>query len=341
MEDLNKFVQGLEDDDEIFATHAHCTDGFVAATMIRYAFPHAKIVPIGYWYLNDPMASSLKKLKYRGIVDLVPFNVHPVDFWVDHHISAMNRQVNAKRIRFDVDGDSGSYQLLLSGFLPELPDYLIELAALTRITDTASYSILPPFEPEIDFHNLLRFPFAYVENLEEIDTQIQRKAYLLDDAVATAFDFWDWQKLVNKFASSGFIAIETVQDKINKMREERKKAYEIVQGFPIADFVAFVTQDEKHDVFAIRRYLQARGPKIVASLTEGHNGFRISLRRAKHLSPEENTKIQLHKLAAKMSGGGHAAASGGFSTDLESALKKMENWANEHGLKFVWVDLRD
>ncbi|RMG20169.1 MAG: hypothetical protein D6732_28945 [Methanobacteriota archaeon] len=338
--DLGRYLQTLSEDDIVFATHAHCTDGMVAASMIRYAFPHAKIVPIGYWFLNDPLASSLKKIKYTGIIDLAPFNELPTEFWVDHHLSAMNNRINAKKIRFDVDGDSGSYQLLLSGFLPELPDYLIELAVLTRITDTASYTILPPYEPEESFTELLQYPFSYIDDLSKVELQIQRKAYLLDDAVATSFDFWEWQNLVNEFASSGFNAISNRLDKIKEIRDGRKVAFNMVKEMPISDFVAFIVPDEKYDVFAIRRYLLAKGPKAVVSLTEGHNGYRISLRRAKNLSPEFSSKIQLNQLAEQLNGGGHAAASGGFSKDLEYAIDTMRNWAEEKGLKFIQIDLR-
>lgn len=340
LEDVEGFVNEFEDDDEIFATHGHCTDGFIAAVMLRYAIPHAKILPLDYWFLNEPKAKPLRELPFKGIVDLAPFNVATVEFWVDHHLSAVGKKVNAKRIRFDCDGDSGSYQLLLSGFLGEFPDHIVELVALTRITDTASYTILPPYEPENHLDELLQFPYAYVDDLNKVNKQIQRKAYLLDDAVSTAFDFWDWQQLVNKFASKGFEAIKEILPKINEKRAERRIAYDIAQKLPVSDFVAFIVPDEKYDVFALRRYLQARGPKAIGSITESHNGFRISLRRAKGLSAEENSQIQLHLLAERLKGGGHAAASGGFSEDLETALKEMKAWASEAGLKFEFVDLR-
>jgi hypothetical protein len=133
----------LEEERPFYAVHGHCTDGGTAGAMIRYAIPEAAIIPIDYWILNDPIARPLlQELPWKGIVDLEPFNQSKIDFWVDHHLSSVGKPVNSHRIRFDVDGDSGAWQLLLSSFIGEMPDHLVELAVMTRTTDTAGRYML-------------------------------------------------------------------------------------------------------------------------------------------------------------------------------------------------------
>ncbi len=342
LEELDRLLETIEPDDRLFATHGHCTDGAVAAAMVRNAVPYAKIIPIDYWYLNNEDAGHiLKQLPFEGIIDLAPFNLRQVKFWVDHHVSSIGHPLNAKQVRFDADGDSGSYQLLLSGFLGEFPQYVVELATLTRITDTASYTMIPPDNELENLEGILQVPFYFFDDLKKVNETIQQRAYLLDDAVASCYALKDWNKLVNSLASKGLEGIIRFLPQINELRKERKKAYEIAQELKTSDCVVVILSDEQYDVFSIRRYLQNRGPKVVISLTQGHDGFRISLRRSKGLSPQLNSKIQLHELAKKLGGGGHAAASGAFSKTLEKAMEEIKNWCGSLDLKLVVHDLRE
>ena len=47
---------------------------------------------------------------------------------------------------------------------------------------------------------------------------------------------------------------------------------------------------------------------------------------------DDNEKIQLHELAKKLNGGGHAGASGGFCELYEDALLTISKWATTHEL---------
>ncbi len=66
----------------------------------------------------------------------------------------MSIHSNANKIRFDAYGDSGAYQLLLSNFLGGLPRHLVELAVMTRTTDTAGYKTEPPIDKFDDLKEL-------------------------------------------------------------------------------------------------------------------------------------------------------------------------------------------
>ena len=120
----NYIMKSLDEGLPLYAVHGHCTDGGTAVAMIRFTVPEAAIIPLDYWLLNDKVARPiLEELPWIGIVDLEPFNTNQIEFWVDHHLSAVGKPINAKKVRFDVDGDSGSWQLLLSSFVVLPPQW--------------------------------------------------------------------------------------------------------------------------------------------------------------------------------------------------------------------------
>ncbi len=337
--DLESFINNsLKNNKPLIAVHAFCTDGTVSGALLRYAYPEAAIIPLDYVLLTDnSILKQLEQLPWKGIVDLIPFNKKTMEFWVDHHASSIGRKVFANKIKFDKDGDSGAYQLFLSGIINPIPEYLIELAVMTRITDTAGYITEPPIE---QYNSITELP---TENLSGKDARIEeeKRIWLLDDAMGgTIKSFKDHQDRYTQLAKKGFIAIDKYLNDINKLREERKGAYEIANKIPIdCDVIIFNYTENIHDRFTITRKLQKRGAKVVISLAKVSNGYKISLRRNRELNDELNQKIQLNELASLMNGGGHPGASGAFTKTQDEALTIIHKWADNIGLTVSYIDL--
>lgn len=336
--DLNSVISNLEEGQRIFATHAYCTDGGVAGSMLRYSFPDAKIIPVDYWYLNNPLAHDvLAGLDWYGIVDLKPFNKKPMQFWVDHHLGAMGESPNARQIRFDVDGDSGSYQLLLSRFTPNLPAHLTELAVMTRITDTANFRTPPPTETLDSIEELQLEP-----SLDDEKDRLlyERKVWLLDDVWNTISTYKDHQTFYSGAAKDGFYHLHKYIPKVNELRRERAKALEIANSLEVADCVIFASREFALDKTSLLRGLLLRPEtKSVVALNVYEGGVKISLRRSKGLEEKWNGILQLNELAKLMSGGGHAAASGAHTNTVEEAVEIIKPWMEKRGLNVVFHDL--
>ncbi|MHA2091802.1 MAG: hypothetical protein ACW98K_13195 [Candidatus Kariarchaeaceae archaeon] len=315
----------LEEERPFYAVHGHCTDGGTAGAMIRYAIPEAAIIPIDYWILNDPIARPLlQELPWKGIVDLEPFNQSKIDFWVDHHLSSVGKPVNSHRIRFDVDGDSGAWQLLLSSFIGEMPDHLVELAVMTRTTDTAGYITPPPID---SIHALTDLDLTVTVG-EEGRKQEEQRIWLLDDAWGSTFSLKEHLQLYNYLAKDGFYGLSNILDRINQRRDKRKIAVDIANEIDVSsDIVLFSFQEQTADKFTILRRLQERGALVVGSLSISAAGVRISLRRNRSLDPSLAEKIQLNELAELMNGGGHAGASGADANSVEEAYTIISEWA--------------
>ena len=338
--DLNSVLSNLKPENIILATHSHCTDGSVAGGMLRYKFPGAKIIPIDYWYLNNELCKEhLENVNWHGIVDLKPFNRHQTEFWVDHHTSSVNQHINSKKIKFDIDGDSGAYQLYLSGFIDPIPEHLLELALMTRITDTASFTTPLPVE-QIDSLEELQYEPTY--NKSEDLVLYERKVWFLSDSTSTQFTYKELQNLYTGFAKDGFYYLKKLIKRTNKLREERKKAFEIADGILKEDIVCFSYKQDKLDAFSIRRrLLMSDQIKVVISFSNTSSGYGISFRRSKRLSKEVENKVQLHLLANKFGGGGHPGASGGFTKELQSAKKIIGSWANNLNYRISWISLEN
>jgi hypothetical protein len=334
--DLETHIEkAISDRRPLYAVHGFCTDGGVSGAMIHFADPEGVIVPINYAILNDKLAAEiLANIEWKGIVDLKPFNNKTVEFWVDHHLSVLNHNVNAKKIRFDMDGDSGAYQLLLSSFLGEFPLHLVELATMTRTTDTAGYIIQPPIS---QFSKLDELIITETEGIEG-RKQEEERIWLLDDAWNTVSTLKDHLVLMDRLAKHGFMGLDKLLPKINQLRERRKKAYEIADSIKVdRDVIVFSYIDQ--DKLTITRRLQFNGAKVVISLGIIPNGVKISLRRNRELSEDLNQQIQLNELAILMNGGGHAGASGGFTSTIDEALYVVKKWAVDKKLSWKLVEL--
>lgn len=327
---INHINNSLDRNLPLYAVHSHCTDGGTAGAMIRYAIPEAAIIPLDYWILKDKIVRPiLKQLDWVGIVDLEPFNSNQVDFWVDHHLSSLGKSIKAKKIRFDVDGDSGSWQLLLSSFIGEMPDHLVELAVMTRTTDTAAYITSPPTQLIEDLTDLNITIFEG----EEGKKQEEQRIWLLNDAWGSAFSLKEHFQLFNYLAKDGFYGLSKVLNRVNEHRKKRITAIEIANEIKInSDVIIFSFNDDSVDKFTIINRLQENGAKVVISLSKSISGVRISLRRNRKLPENEAKNILLNELAVLMNGGGHAGASGGHTNSIEEAQKIINNWSKEKNL---------
>lgn len=337
--DLTSYItKHVEDESPMYAVHGFCTDGGVSGSMIRYAEGgKAAIIPIDYWILNNKSANEvLSNINWKGIVDLKPFNINPLDFWVDHHISAMNTMVNAKRIRFDQNGDSGAYQLLLSHFLGPLPEHLVELAVMTRTTDTAGYTTEPPAE--------------IISSIEELGEDIrrgessrldeERRIWLLDDAWGSVRSLKDHLDLYNYLAKDGFFGLRHVLPRVNQLREGRQQARDIADQINLdTDIIIFAFDEDTQDKFTILRRLQSNGAKVAVSFSKAPSGVKISLRRNRHLTQSDNERIQLQKIAEQLGGGGHPGASGAFAQDVETGFQAIKQWGQTIGLSTKLIEL--
>lgn len=330
-DDLVVHIENLISNNQpLFAVHGYCTDGGTSGAMIRNSIPEAGIIPLPYEILNNhDWRNILEKLNWVGIVDLEPFNKNKVDWYVDHHLSTVGKSINANKIRFDVDGDSGAWQLLLSSFLKPFSEKITELAVMTRTTDTAGYITDPP---TLSIDEMSDLDLTISEGIEG-RKQNEQRIWLLDDAWGSVKTLKDQLNLYNYLASDGFMGLERVLPRINELRKFRFDGIEIANSIEINnDIIIYSFESDTIDKFGITRRLQKRGAKVVISLSKSANGNKISFRRNRDLSKEESKNIQLNEIAGLLNGGGHAGASGGFSETYENALTLIHNWAREKGL---------
>lgn len=336
--DVTKHIEySIDKGLELYATHSHCTDGGVAGSMIKYAKPNSAIVPLDYWMINDEIAANiLSQINWQGIVDLKPFNKTKIGFWVDHHVSAMSIPPNANKIRFDAYGDSGAYQLLLSNFLGGLPRHLVELAVMTRTTDTAGYKTEPPIDKFDDLKELKVPEFYDPESILDNEQRI----WLLDDAWNTAHSLKDHFELHKELSRYGFLGINKFLPKINELRGNRQKAYETADQIAPNDIVAFSFKSETQDKFTILRRLQTNGVKVAISLSiQNNGGVKISFRRNRELNSLDTNKLKVNEVASKLNGGGHEGASGAYANNLDDALNIINEWSKKLNYNFEHVSI--
>ncbi len=318
----------LETKERKVAYHFNCPDGIVSASLIRYLFSleNLEFVPIDYGLLkNKEVANKLKNANWFAIVDLEPFNLTKIEYFFDHHISSENKEINAEKYVFDAKAPSAA-SLIGEYFSSLLPDYLLELAKMTEITDTASYSIPPPLELE-----------------EEFTQSWDRKIWLLEDACKTAFSVNQHRELVEILTSEGLRGVfkGNIQNRVKKLRTSRKRAFDIAHGIEKTDFVIIIDRPVHYNLSFIAGEAMKNGAKGTAYITEYPDDVKISFRLSKALSAEEIDKFRVDLLAQSMSGGGHKPASGAETETLEEALTKIENWVKNLNFEMKIIDLRE
>ncbi|MBY9001294.1 MAG: hypothetical protein KGD64_10290 [Candidatus Heimdallarchaeota archaeon] len=310
------------------AYHFNCPDGIVSAAIMRYLYSleNLEFIPIDYALLkNKEIANKLKNANWFAIVDLEPFNIKTLEYFFDHHISNENKEINAKKHVFEAGAPSAA-SLIGEYFLSLLPDFLLELAKMTEITDTASYSTPPPLELE-----------------EEFTQSWDRKIWLLEDACKTAFSVHQHGELVEILANEGLKGVfkGNIQKRVKKLRTSRKRAFDIVHEIKKTDFVIIIDRPVHYNISFIAGEVMKNGSIGAAYITEYPDEVKISFRLSKALSDKEIDKFRVDLLAQSMSGGGHKPASGAETETLEEALTKIEHWGKNLNFDIETIDLRE
>ena len=314
------------------AFHAFCTDGIVSASLLRAAGEGDVFIPIDYWALRQKgMRTYLEQLNWHAIIDLEPFNIKLLDLYVDHHNSSMGHTYNARRIHFAIgsEGKSAASVLLNSGII-KVPEYMLELAEITTITDTATYPSLPPVTPV----SITTIPPSYAE-----------KIWILDDACRSTQNVKQVLELVEELSDYGFEGIlrENIPNRINFYRQKRKQLLNFVQNIELADVVLLINaQDSSIQTMISLAVLNTSKVKVTASLIQTSSGVKISLRRATWLEKNNSIdaqKIRLDLLAKTMNGGGHPYAAGCYANTLSEAIKIISNWSHKLGFTSIIIDV--
>lgn len=318
----------LDSKERKVAYHFNCPDGIVSAAIMKYLFSieNLEFVPIDYALLKNKEASSkLKNANWFAIVDLEPFNTEKMEYFFDHHISNEDKEINAKKYVFE-SGAPSAAALIGEYFASLLPEYLLELAKMTEVTDTASYGIPPPLELE-----------------EEFTQSWDRKIWLLEDACKTAFSVSQHKELLDILANEGLKGVfkGNIQNRVRKLRASRKRAFNIANEIKKTDFVIIIDRPVHYNLSFIAGEVMKKGAIGAAYITKYPAEAKISFRLSKTLSEKEIDKFRVDLLAQSMSGGGHKPASGAETDTLEEALTKIENWGKNLNFEMETVDLRE
>jgi len=310
------------------AYHFNCPDGLVSAAMFRYLFADQDLVfiPIDYPLLKDDKISKvLIDASWFAILDLSPFNSNKIEYFFDHHISNEGVEIKSKVSIFDSKSPSGA-TLIAEYFGDKLPDFMVELSEITKITDTASYSTPAPMEIK--------------ENLSGYDWD--ERVWFLEDVCKSTFTISEHDLVIELLASKGLDGLweKDVLHRVKRLRNSRKESFNIAQEIVITDFIILIDDPLHYNTAAIASELQKRGVKGVAYLTVYPEETKVSLRLNRALSIKDVEKYRVDLLANTMSGGGHKGASGAEMENLDETLEIIKTWTNEVNLNMKIVDLR-
>lgn len=319
----------LEKKEKKIAYHFNCPDGIISAALFRYLFSLENLtyIPLDYVLLKEEeMENKLSNADWFGILDFEPFNKNRINYFFDHHISNVDKKINAEHFLFD-SGAPSAASLIANFFENLLPDYLVDLSKMTEITDTASYKIPPPTEIK--------------ENFMELSWD--EKIWFLEDVCKTIFTVSEHNEIVEILAKKGLEGIWNNYNlnRVGKVRESRRISLKIVESIDINDFVIILDKPVNFHIAFIAGEVMKRGAKGAAYITDYPDETKVSLRLSKSLNAKKVNKYRVDLLAKTMGGGGHKPASGAETKDVESALKKIETWAKMKKLKLSHIDLRE
>ncbi|MFX0210194.1 MAG: hypothetical protein ACFFDT_29705, partial [Candidatus Hodarchaeota archaeon] len=263
-------------------------------------------------------------LNWIAIVDLPPFNANKIFLYADHHLTNKTMNKQAKIILYNENSPSTAL-LLADYYEKKLPKYLLLLADLTRITDTANYSTEPP----------IRTPSSYPSAKEE-------QAWLLDDLCRTPETTEDSLKLVHDLSREEMSIFENTlyRQRISRMRTFRKKSMELGDSFDIEDVMLIVHGKEKIMTSALVQRLFNRGAKITCILFPGKQFTGVSLRVNPQIPDSELDRYRVDLLATDLLGGGHPRAAGGRGFSFKRTLNNLVKWTQENQFNYQICDLR-
>ncbi len=310
------------------AYHFNCPDGFISAAIFRYMFSSKELIYIPFDYAlfkDDEVIKESSKTNWFAIVDLEPFNSKSAEYFIDHHISNKEKEMNAKHINYEAGAPSAAY-LIEKIFSAQLPDYIKELVEISKITDTASYEIPAPLTLQEDPDNL----------------SWDEKIWFLQDACKTTFLVKDHDELIEILAFEGWNGLwkEHILQRVRNLRLARKKSVEVAQNIVITDFVVVIDHPLHLNLAFIANEVMKRGATGAAFITEYPDEVKVSLRLSRALPEELVEKYRVDLLANSMDGGGHKGASGAEADNMSDVLEKIRNWSKKVGLNMSIVDFR-
>lgn len=324
----NEIISLVKQSKDKVAYHFNCPDGLISAAIFRYIFSSKELIYIPFDYAlfkDEEIIKETSKTDWFAIVDLEPFNSKPAEYFIDHHISNIEKEMNARHIKFEAGAPSAAY-LIEKIFSAQLPDYIKELVSISVITDTASYEIPAPLSLQDDPASL----------------SWDEKIWFLQDACKTTFSIKDHNELIEILAFEGWKGLwkENILQRVKNLRQTRKKSVEIAQKIVLTDFIVIIDQPLHLNLAFIANEVMKRGAIGAAYLTEYPTEVKVSLRLSRTLPEELVEKYRVDLLAHSMSGGGHKGASGAEADNLDRVLKNIEKWTKEVGLCMSIVDFR-
>ncbi|MHA1450100.1 MAG: hypothetical protein ACTSP4_11830 [Candidatus Hodarchaeales archaeon] len=301
------------------AFHRADADGVVSAVIVKKAFPGEKLVfiPLGLEAINrTDFGSYLMDLNWHSVVDLPPFNKKKCKLISDHHRSSESMQKNAEIVLFDPEAPSAAY--LLAKHFKDIDNETRELARLTEITDTASFTIPAPLQVQ-----------------EEYSTE-QERAWAINDLCKALESSQRVLELVERLADEGFKAIpKHYNRKLAEHRSLRKKSIDLISNLKCKELTIIILDKNTMDDTSMLHELLSKGAKVGISMVRLQSSYKMRLRHSKTLSREENIMYRVDDLAGKLNGGGHIAASGARVRDSQKALDIIISWAKMKKLDFI------
>ena len=334
-----EIIDQLENGQDFIAYHGSCTDGSITAALLKYFETDKIFIPLNYDVLKDKVLRPfLTKQDWYAIVDLEPFNEKTLELFVDHHRSVIGSIIKAKRIHFEVGnlGPSAAFVLYNSLVgINSIPEYLKQLVAVSKVTDTAAFAIDPPTE------------LISAGNLSFID-DFDRLCWFVQDAtnIEEIFSLKMNNEIVAGLSKEGIrylVSNERIKA-TNKIRRKRIAANEFIKSLKITSLMTIINTPDN----AIKQYIALKlgkmGAKVIAFLSQKDNVVTISLRQSKMNMHDEIEFFRLDLLAKLFSptgGGGHAEAAGSISSSIEEAIKVLKEWAKEKKLNLSIVEYKN
>jgi len=319
---------------ELMACHGPCPDGIVSGALLKCIFPNYTLVPLDYWFINHPKLSKIAEgIQWRAVIDLVPLNqTFEKELYIDHHQSALKYKINSKQVLFYTEGESAA--AVCFDCYPKksiFPAHMESLVTLSRITDTGN----EPGSPPIDTPK------------KTIECSNDELVWLFEDACNACSSVTQVLELVDGFVKFGkqFLNQDRVQESVKKSREERKRAIDLGLTVKLGyDFVVTISKDGQLDNTSLLKSAISRCRVGGASFVEERNGsIRISLRLSKIFQNSNGFDINTYRLdtlANRLNGGGHMAAAGARSENIEVGLNEFKTWATSLNLNLLVCDFR-
>lgn len=328
---IKEVFETLQKEGKKAAYHGFCTDGAISASLIKYLGWAEVFVPLEYNILkNETLRPFLTSIDWSIILDLEPFNEKVLDLYVDHHRSVMGQKINAKSIHYEVGELGPSAAFVLYNYaksIKKIPDYLIELVEISKVTDTASFKIDPPTE------------LIYLDKDKSFLDDFDKLCWFVSDAtnIEDEYTLNTNNSLVYALAEGGVKSLldQHTIHRVNKHRNKRIEAEKFIQSIDIAGIVIII--NAPNNIFKQYAALKIgnKGSKIIIFLTKRETKITISLRQSKKNSKDEIEYFRLDKFAREFgdTGGGHAEAAGSSSPSIEEAFAVIENWGRRKKLE--------